>query len=72
MFLEQLFPMKKTSALTALHWNIMGTKFDHLRDGRKTSGGSHEGRERKRKGIKMQRFIKKKKGDDDKIINTYA
>ena len=50
----------------------MGTKFGHLRDGRINCGGSHEGRERKRKGTKMQRCIKKENGDDDEVINTYA
>jgi hypothetical protein len=50
----------------------MGTKFDHLRDGRNNRGGSHESRERKCKGTKMQRSIKKENGDDDEVINTYA
>jgi hypothetical protein len=35
----------------------------------KSRGGSHEGRERKRKGKNMRRSIKKENGDNDEVIN---
>jgi hypothetical protein len=44
-------------------------KLGHLRHRRRNGGGSHEGRERKRKGTKMRRSMKKENGDNDEVIN---
>ena len=49
--------------------DAIGTKLDHLRHGRRNGSGSHEGRERKRKGRKMRKSIKKENGDNDEVIN---
>ena len=48
---------------------IVLAKLGHLRHRRRNGGGSHEGRERKRKGTKMRRSMKKENGDNDEVIN---